>query len=645
MTGKVFKESNNIYQDQAKVLFDYYKNAAEKIVSEEIAEEQNKSDLTAQIDQENETITSCTKKFKIFLIVGIVLAVIGLFGIIILTIAGLGVAGYAVSLMLKANKSKARVAELQDLMDKVDAKYRNIRRDYSMNKIGVAYVPVATRVPFEGKSFLVDHTNSVSDSEFKLNVLHQPEEFQESVKNLYQSMDSMPLVEDNEGSEEVNTSEYSTSVQSVTLHDYVGNIDRQVRNISYLLKDSDQISVSLPVIEPNSVESNNIAEYTTSEIGDKPVVKVFDVDYTDRVEQFTSMNGLKDQFDNGGDQDNTESLKKMMAQLAESVQLLSVTKNSGSSKLINYTSGILSNVLKASYNQYSPSLEADEIEKIRTTDFNYQTSVNDYTPFELKQSSRVKYDMYSNNWVAEDGSRTNLPFGMHQVDEEVLMPVITALMEENRVERLNIYNNIEDQKREYLEKWSSETGNYFRDNRKSADELITHMREAYADYVSAYNMYQSLQDTSASMKASGSLEDTEVNEIDAQAEMIAGFEAQANQCNEQQEAFAGFMDRIQENISSSRDEFAHIEYYEGSLRDASQHDMAVAMSEIHGLEDRRKQLVGINPYIAKYAELPPEPRTNPEMMEHATINLLQKVAENVEDIDSQKQQLNASNLE
>ena len=125
-------------------------------------------------------------------------------------------------------------------------------------------------------------------------------------------------------------------------------------------------------------------------------------------------------------------------------------------------------------------------------------------------------------------------------------------MEENRIERLKLYNNIEDQKRQYLEKWSSEVGNYFRDNRKSADELITHMRSAYADYVSAYNMYQSLQETSGAMKASNQLDDVDVKEADTQAEVLAGFEEQARQCNEQQEQFSEFMDRIQESNSPAR---------------------------------------------------------------------------------------------
>ena len=34
MKGKIFASSDNIYQDQAKILFDYYRQAAEKIVKD-----------------------------------------------------------------------------------------------------------------------------------------------------------------------------------------------------------------------------------------------------------------------------------------------------------------------------------------------------------------------------------------------------------------------------------------------------------------------------------------------------------------------------------------------------------------------------------------------------------------------------------
>ena len=304
--------------------------------------------------------------------------------------------------------------------------------------------------------------------------------------------------------------------------------------------------------------------------------------------------------------------------------------------MINYTTRIFENVLKASYNEYSPALEAEEIERIRTVNFDYQACVNDYKPFSLKQGSRVKYDLISGNWVAEDGSRTSIPFGMHQIDEEVLMPIIQNLMEENRIERLKIYNNIEDQKRSYLEKWTSETGAYFRDNRKSADELITHMREAYADYTSSYTTYKSLMKTQEMLESQGMEADGKVVAEDAQNEMIAGFELQASQCNKQQEEFADFMDRIQEDINESKDRFGHVEYFEASLRDAESHNMAVSMTNIQNLDPRKRQLVGVSPYFAQNAEIPPLPNTQPEMMADIDIDLINQVRQSLETLEAAK---------
>lgn len=628
MTGKIFENSSNIYQDQAKILFNYYKNAAEAIVSAQMNEEQNKADLIKQRDE----AVSSFKKTKTLLIISFIAAGIGLlltFVYPLFAAVFLGGLVFGIINVINNQKAKKSTEDFERLIVESDERYANIRMDYKVDKIGVVYVPVATRVPFEDQSFVLDHTGETRETGFKLTVLRQPDEFQDSVRQLTETLNTLPVVEDNSQTEAVNTAEYSTSVQSLTLNDYMGNIDRQVRNISFLLGDNDDVSVNIPVITPQSNTANYLRDYATDDINGHPVVKVFDVSFEDRLKKFASLNALKDQIKNSDDADSNEYMKHLMQKIAESVQLFTQTKVSGSSKLADYTTSILNTVLKAGYTQYSPNLEAEEIERVRSADYDYRTSVNEYTPFSLKASSIVKYELFSKSWIAEDGSRTSMPFGMHQIDEEIFMPIITDLMEETRVERLKIYNSIEDQKRMYLERWSSETGNYFRDNRKTADELITHMRETYADYMNAYNMYKSLTDTSGVMKQSGRLEDGEVKEMDSQAEMIAGFEAQAAQCNQQQEEFAEFMDRIQENIEMSTREFSHIEYYEGSLRDTVPHETAVAFSNIHGFDYRHRKLVNINPYVASRAELPPEPITNPEIMEHVSIDLIKQVEDDV----------------
>lgn len=610
MTGKVFGSSANIYQDQAKILFDYYKAAAETIVAEEMAEEQNRADLVRQRD----AALAEQKKAK-----NISTVMFILFPLVITLIIG-------IVYFFKAKKFAESAAEFDRMIAGSDEKYRNIRRDYKVSKIGVVYVPVATNAPFEDRSIVLDHTGSVEDTDFKLTILNQPDEFQESVQRLSDSLQRLPVVENNEMTESVNTADYSTSIQNVTLYDYMGGIDRQVRNISYLLGDSNNASVKIPVISPSSNTAEYLREYATSDTGSHNVVKVFDVSFDERLEKFASLNALKDQIKTTGDSDSNEYIKRFMRRLAESVQLLTKSKMSSQSKLVNYTSSIFNLVLKAGYTQYSPSLESEEIERARSEDFfDYHTAVNGYTPFAMKESSVVRYELFSNSWIAEDGSRTSMPFGMHQLDEEIFMPVIASLMEENRVERLKIYNNIDDQKRMYVDRWKAEIGNYFRDNRKTADDLITHMRETYADYMNAYNMYQSLVKTSDAMKQSGSADDSEVMETEAQAEMLAGFEMQASQCNKQQEEFAEFMDRINESIDESTRKFEFIEYYEGSLRDSAAHDTAVAFSGLNSLDSRRRNLVGVSPYVANNAVLLPEPVVSPEVFDSMQMDLMQRV--------------------
>ena len=50
-TGKIFSDSSNIYQDQARLLFNYYKQAAERIVRQEEALEKQIKELEEDREQ------------------------------------------------------------------------------------------------------------------------------------------------------------------------------------------------------------------------------------------------------------------------------------------------------------------------------------------------------------------------------------------------------------------------------------------------------------------------------------------------------------------------------------------------------------------------------------------------------------------
>ena len=645
MTGKIFKESSNIYEDEARILFDYYKKAAEKIVEEEI-------NLENKIDEASNNKNSSQERQRKHKIISIVTASIGgaaliggvitfIFEIIVAAVIlgciFLGCGITAIINLVKKNKAKKDFDNFENMVASYEEAKKNIRRNYEVSKLGVAYVPVATRVPFEGKSFVVDHTGTMPNTNFSLSVLHKPKELRESLVNLEKNLNNIPIVEGNEDAEQIDTSSYSKSIQNITMHNYMGNIDREVRNISYLLTDSDTRSVSLPVIPPQSEEDTFLNEYATTETGDKPIVKVFDTeDFEAKLDTFTNISDLKKELEKNTDGGNTNYFKSLIQKLGDSVQIVSKIKTNSTSGLLDYTNRILAAVLKSGYNQYSAQLEAEELARIRDTNFNYQDCVESYKPFELKESSKVKYDIYNQNWVAEDNTRTIMPFGINQIEEEVLMPLINNLMQETRVERLKIYNNIKDQKLSYLNKWHQDVEAAFRDNRKSGQDLITQITNAYAEYSTAHNTYLSYKQTQDAMKQTGRA-DIETKEVNSSDEAIKEIEEKVESCREVGDAFQLYMRTLQNDINTSSEKFGFVEYFEGSLRDGESKKAAdsIIPENLQNLDPRRQKIIPVNSYFATYAELPPTPSVEPKLMEDFAMDLQQIASEQISRIDAE----------
>lgn len=95
--------------------------------------------------------------------------------------------------LLKSKKYQQEVDRFDGLIAECNERHRNIRRDYKVEKIGVVYVPVATKVPFEDKSIVLDHTGCVEDTDFKLNILNQPDDFRIPFSSFPMRLKPFPL--------------------------------------------------------------------------------------------------------------------------------------------------------------------------------------------------------------------------------------------------------------------------------------------------------------------------------------------------------------------------------------------------------------------------------------------------------------------
>ena len=208
MSGKIFNASANIYQDQAKILFDYYKQAAEKIVSEEEKYEKEIAVCRETLAQLNLEFAKAKQTRLICIILFFLLVPIY----------------FAITAHLKMNALQKEIDLNNQKIAEFEKLHKEIFRDYKVSKLGIGYVPVAAQIPFEDKSFMIDYTNSVNTQNFNLHTLKQAELFTNAVNDLDELMKEAPIIEKSEEPESVSTDDYSLSIQNVTYHDYLGRL-------------------------------------------------------------------------------------------------------------------------------------------------------------------------------------------------------------------------------------------------------------------------------------------------------------------------------------------------------------------------------------------------------------------------------------
>ena len=265
MKGKIFPSSDNLYQDQAKILFDYYRQSAEKIVREE---ERIEREIASLKEQKSALEVEMSKLWWWFL-------TIILFFIY----------------FIKKNNITKQIADIETRIAEFEKLHKEIFRDYKVSKLGVAYVPVADQVKYNDKSFIVDYTDTVPNSEVTLQVSRQNDLLIDAIGKLEQQATQAPIVETSDDPEAIATDDYSTSIQEINQHDYLGSLERSMRTISYCMNDLDITSVMLPLVANNSSQHDYLNEFATKEVAEgATVINVFDKErYSDSIEKFQAI--------------------------------------------------------------------------------------------------------------------------------------------------------------------------------------------------------------------------------------------------------------------------------------------------------------------------------------------------------------------
>lgn len=619
LRGKIYEDSVSLYDDEARVAFEYFRGAAERIVAEEDAITEKKVKAEADIAEaekecaaahaEYEAALNDAKRAKLWLI--------GFFLVIPVFMA--------ISKLLKAKRRRIaaegqqkvandRVVATKKVLGGLKKDFENIKRDYTISKLGVAYVPIATEVPFEDKSFILDDTKKTANSTFDLYQVKAQDEFVGTLTSIKEREESVPIAETGNVPESVPANELVPSFDSVWMNDYLGGMDRDLRAMAYFLRDLKKTSVTLPVIAPHGDYAKFLDEYCTSDTGDMPILDVFDnSSYSEDLKKFEEINELKKKM-TFSNESLDDVLQKFISEIAENVQYVGRAKIASIGKVLSVCGETLLNSFKASYNHYSPEAAKDEIERLQQEDFSFRSNdTAGVKPFMLSSGSRVRYDAVSSNWVADDGARVSAPLGIHQIQEEIISPLVQNLLRETRIERLKIYNNIIDQKLNYVKEWQKEVDDFYGRGRAEGNDIINQIQVVLGEFTTAYSQYEAFRQTEQAVAGGdeAALQNMKLAEGSSEKNVLA-FKEQADQIEAQKEEFNRYVEDLQIDIERRAGEFSYTEDYESSLRDRHSKDAVMSLKAIDKLDERRKVLLAANPYIAENAKLPPEATVNGE---------------------------------
>ena len=137
MQGKIYSNSASIYEDEARILFDYFSSAADEIIKAE-------DECQARIESAKTNLSAARKKKKGVSIRGIILTLLcaGLTGAYYYLTGALDyvLAGGAVLTLLMflvwivtSHKAKRSVETSLNGLNDEEQKFRNIRRDYKVS--------------------------------------------------------------------------------------------------------------------------------------------------------------------------------------------------------------------------------------------------------------------------------------------------------------------------------------------------------------------------------------------------------------------------------------------------------------------------------------------------------------------------------
>ncbi len=439
----------------------------------------------------------------------------------------------------------------------------------SINKLDLVYLPIS-QMKFQNGSILVDRSGIISATEFNFANLNDDDI--RLVDSLYKSLvmqtNEMPYVlsegkhlnlknTDSEYAKE-NIKMYSEEVNYIDINNSLEDVFGKIKNYNIELRAYKYSNDFIKALAQNS--SNN------------PKNKLEEHKESDIIKGLNQINGIISLYMNEKEAliDIDDLCQKILELQERTIPRMDYTIHSSLNHIVFPSTFKFTNVIeKASYNYFCPGCNSDLLKRLEIFDYSHDGKTENRIFFPINTKMEI-VDIKTNIWRCPlCNIETDQPYPRHKFEDELFTPVYDKLYEENYMERLKIYNHINDEKRKYTEKAEELFHQVMRESRTKVDNIKSKIRTIQSE-VSADEM--AVRDLNKLLLKYKKIADNKAKQIESDLDNHKkAIEAENKKSRERIDKT---VDAAKKNIEESTKRYARLEREDQAKRDAVQREIA-----------------------------------------------------------------------
>lgn len=437
----------------------------------------------------------------------------------------------------------------------------------SLNNVGIFNIPFY-HSKLQDNSALVDLSGLTNDVEFNFRNLNdeQINNITKDSSELHSLINNYPVVINSKNQKEIRNNNDEFRKENLKIFSEEIDLLDKTASINDNVNSSDTYTVNFPVLK----KDNDFIDFLRSGNNESIYSLLKNITEESVKSNFNKIDGIVDIYSNSDsvvDVDNLcsnllKSYNDILPRYKYSLNLSMEKINKPANLLMNYQ---LHNI---SYNFYCPFCNEESEKKIINgkyyhDDKDVKTKFNANTKLELVDvGSRIfKCPLCE--------KETKKPIFRHKMDDELFTPMYDKLSEEHFKDRLNIYNSINDKKREFSEKAATQFHQVIRENRAKEDAIKSKIRTISAEILSEQS---AIADLNALLLKYDRIEKERAQEIAKDIEEIKAIVEEEN--IKTKEEIVKTVAEAKQNIEETTEKYANLERKDQEKRDAVQKQIA-----------------------------------------------------------------------